>query len=246
MEVIILERLQKVMAYAGIASRRKSEDIIKAGRVSVNGKIIKELGFKVDPKGDLIKVDGKVISREKLVYIALNKPESYVTTVNDQFNRKTVLDLINGVTERIYPVGRLDYDTSGLLLLTNDGRLTYIMTHPSHMIDKKYRVTVNGYPVQKDFAILEDGVELKDGITAKAKVFLIDRLAGKTIFDITIHEGRNRQVRRMCDAISYPVYSLERLSFGPIYLDELKSGKFRYLRKEELARLEKLKAGFSN
>src|SRR6056297_2640617 len=114
MEVIILERLQKVMAYAGIASRRKSEDIIKAGRVSVNGKIIKELGFKVDPKGDLIKVDGKVISREKLVYIALNKPESYVTTVNDQFNRKTVLDLINGVTERIYPVGRLDYDTSGL------------------------------------------------------------------------------------------------------------------------------------
>lgn len=236
-----MERLQKVMAHAGVASRRKSEEIIKQGRVKVNGKIVTELGVKVNPDSDKIEVDGKIISSEKKVYLLLNKPTGYVTTVDDPRGRKTVLDLIKGVKQRIYPVGRLDYDTSGLLLLTNDGELTYILTHPSHMINKTYQVEVSGKPKKKDFHMLEKGVELEDGLTAPAIVDGIERKGNNTVFYLTIHEGRNRQVRRMCKKIGYPVIKLKRIRFGPLKLNNIPVGKFRYLTDKELESLKKIK-----
>ncbi len=236
-----MERLQKVMAHAGVASRRKSEEIIKQGRVRVNGQIVTELGTKVDPDNDLIEVDGSSISREEEVYLVLNKPVGYITTVDDPRGRQTVLDLIKGVSQRIYPVGRLDYDTSGLLLLTNDGKLTYLMTHPSHMIEKTYRVEVSGHPGDRDLKKLMEGVELKDGVTAPAEVDLV-RVKGKnTVFNLTIHEGRNRQVRRMCEAIGYDIIKLKRIRFGPLELNNLAEGNFRFLNKKELGKVRKIK-----
>ncbi len=239
-----MERLQKVMAHAGIASRRKSEDIISEGRVKVNNKTVTELGFKVDPAADNIEVDGKLINREKRVYILLNKPTSYITTVDDPRGRNTVLDLLPELTERIYPVGRLDYDSSGLLLLTNDGDLTYFLTHPSHEIDKKYQVEVAGTPQIKDFQRLENGVELAGEITAPAQVSAIEKRGNKTLFNITIHEGRNRQVRRMCDKIGYSVISLRRLAIAFLTIEGLHEGEFRYLSESEVKRLKNLENEF--
>lgn len=240
LEVNILERLQKVMAHAGVASRRKCEEIIESGRVKVNGEIIRELGVKVSDN-DLIEVDGKVISQEKKIYILLNKPTGFITTVDDPRGRRTVLDLIEGVSQRIYPVGRLDYDTSGLLLMTNDGDLTYILTHPSHMINKTYRVEVNGHPEEKDFDRLEKGVFLEDGLTAPARVENIRKKKNTSTFDLTIYEGRNRQVRRMCDKIGYKVEKLQRIRFSFLKLEGLKEGDFRYLDKKEVEKLRELK-----
>lgn len=233
-----MERLQKVMAHAGIASRRKSEDIISQGRVKVNGQLVKEMGYKVSDN-DIIEVDGKVISREKKVYILLNKPKGYITTVDDPHDRKTVLDLVKGISQRIYPIGRLDYDTSGLLLLTNDGDLTYILTHPSHMINKTYLVDVEGHP-GKELDRLEKGIPLEDGLTAPARVEGIERKKNITSFHLTIYEGRNRQVRRMCDYIGYPVKELKRIKFAFLDLHELTTGKFRYLSDKEVERLRGL------
>ena len=237
---IFLERLQKVMAHAGIASRRKSEDIIKEGRVKVNGEVVTELGTKVNSKKDEIKVDDKVISSEKKVYILLNKPTGYITTVDDPENRKTVLDLIENIPQRIYPVGRLDQDTSGLLLLTNDGQLTYKLTHPSFEINKRYMVVVEGKIGDKDLKKLETGVELKDGITAPAKVKLLDRDTNRSIFSLNIHEGRNRQIRRMCKILGYKVKELKRVSFSFLTVDELDEGVFRFLSDEEVQKLKKV------
>ncbi|MFW5992427.1 MAG: pseudouridine synthase [Halanaerobiaceae bacterium] len=236
-----MERLQKVMAHAGVASRRKSEEIIAQGRVRVNGKKVTEMGYKVDPETDIIEVDGEIISKEKRIYIILNKPEGYVTTVDDPRGRKTVLDLIADILQRIYPVGRLDYDSSGLLLLTNDGDLTYILTHPSHMIDKTYRVEVEGDLSQKNFNHLESGVDIEGGKTAPASTELISRKRGKTSFYITIHEGRNRQIRRMCKALGYKVINLHRTAFGPLRLRKLKPGDYRFLKKDEIKELKEIK-----
>jgi len=235
-----MERLQKVMAHAGVASRRKCEEIISQGRVKVNGEVVTELGTKVSPD-DLIEVDGQVIFQEKKVYLLLNKPVGYITTVDDPRGRKTVLDLIKGVPQRIYPVGRLDYDTSGLLILTNDGDLTYALTHPSHMIDKTYRVEVQGHPSPKELARLEKGVLLDDGITAPARIENLQKRRDTTVFEITIYEGRNRQVRRMCEFIGYPVENLKRIKFAFIELNGLAEGKFRFLNKEEVNKLRELK-----
>jgi pseudouridine synthase len=235
-----MERLQKVMAHAGVASRRKCEEIISQGRVKVNGEVVTELGTKVSPD-DLIEVDGQVIFQEKKVYLLLNKPVGYITTVDDPRGRKTVLDLIKGVPQRIYPVGRLDYDTSGLLILTNDGDLTYALTHPSHMIDKTYRVEVQGHPSPKELARLEKGVLLDDGITAPARIENLQKRRDTTVFEITIYEGRNRQVRRMCEFIDYPVENLKRIKFAFIELNGLAEGKFRFLNKEEVNKLRELK-----
>lgn len=236
-----MERLQKVMAHAGIASRRKSEDIIEEGRVKVNDKLVTKLGTKVDPKKDKIEVDDKLITREKRVYILLYKPKEYITTVDDPRGRKTVLDLIDNIEQRIYPIGRLDYDTSGLLLLTNDGDLTYVLTHPSYMIEKNYLVEAEGYVNDEKLERLEDGLELKDGLTAPAKSNLKERDKNRTVFTLTIHEGRNRQVRRMCKKIGHSVKELKRISFGPLDLKGLNKGEFRYLKEKEVNKLKKLK-----
>ncbi len=228
------------MAHAGIASRRKCEEIITQGRVKVNGEVVTQLGTRVS-MDDLIEVDGQLISQEKKIYILLNKPTGYVTTVDDPHGRKTVLDLIKGIPQRIYPVGRLDYDTSGLLLLTNDGDLTYALTHPSHMMDKTYRVEVKGHPGKKELQRLEKGILLEDGITAPARVDNIKRRKDNSIFNITIYEGRNRQIRRMCEFIGFPVYKLKRIKFVFLKIDGLSEGKFRFLNKEEINKLKELK-----
>ncbi|ACL69480.1 pseudouridine synthase [Halothermothrix orenii] len=236
-----MERLQKYMAHAGVASRRKSEKIITQGRVKVNGKIVTELGTKIDPDKDIVEVDGRVISKEKYVYILLNKPVGYITSVSDPHGRKTVTGLIKGVSQRIYPVGRLDYDTSGLLILTNDGELTYVLTHPSHMVEKTYRVEVKGFPSDEVLKKLETGVKLKDGLTAPARVSAVKRKEKNTIFNLTIHEGRNRQVRRMCDKIGFPVVNLKRIAFGPLNLKGLKTGQYRFLTEKEVKALKNIK-----
>lgn len=230
-----MERLQKFLAQAGVASRRKSEEIILEGRVKVNGKIVKELGVKVDPNKDQITVDGKPIKQpEKKVYLMINKPRGYVSTVEDEKGRKTVLDLLDNVKERVYPVGRLDYDSEGLLLLTNDGELTYALTHPKHEIGKTYRVRVKGIPSVEKLEHLARGVELEDGVTAPARVFLTHVLNGNALLEITIHEGRNRQVRRMCEKIGHPVIRLVRTHVGPLEMRKLGSGEVRTLSIREL------------
>ena len=209
-----MERLQKVMAHAGVASRRKSEKIIEEGRVKVNGEIITSMGCKVDPKQDTIEVDGAVISEEKKVYILFNKPMGCVTTVDDPQDRKTVLDYIEDIPQRIYPVGRLDYNTSGLLLLTNDGELTYKLTHPSCEIKKTYLVEINEKISDDELKQLETGVKLEDGLTAPGETDIVFRSETKSIFTVRIHEGKNRQVRRMCQKIGYEINDLKRIAIA--------------------------------
>ncbi len=235
-------RLQKFMAHAGVASRRKSEEIIAQGRVKVNGETVTEMGFKIDPTEDYVEVDGEEIEREKKRYFKLNKPVGVISTASDPRGRKTVVEFVDDIKQRLYPVGRLDYNSSGLILLTNDGKLTHILTHPSFEIEKTYRVIADGRIAKTDIARLEAGVELEDGLTAPAKVEDLSYQGDRTKFLITIHEGRNRQVRRMCQAVGHDVTDLMRLKFGPIGLDDLKPGERRELSSEELARLKELKA----
>ncbi|MGO1368784.1 MAG: pseudouridine synthase [Senegalia sp. (in: firmicutes)] len=233
-------RLQKFMAKAGIASRRKSEKIILDERVMVNDKIIKELGFKINPDKDIIKVDNKIIYiEEEKIYILLNKPVNYITSVSDQFDRKTVMDLLPDIQQRVYPVGRLDYDTSGLLLLTNDGDLTYKMTHPSHEVEKVYLAEVKGIPSEDQLNNFRNGLSIEDYVTSKAKINIIEKNNTKSLLEITIHEGKNRQVRKMCEKINHPVLKLKRIKFGIIDLNGLKEGNYRRLTKTELTYLKK-------
>lgn len=229
-------RLQKYLAECGIASRRKSEEYILQGKVKVNGKIIKELGTKVNPITDKIEFENKEITKEeKYVYILLNKPIGYVTTVNDQFNRDTVLDLVK-VKERIVPVGRLDMYTSGALILTNDGDFVYRVTHPKHEINKTYTVTIKGIIQENDVEQLRKGVKIDDYITKPAKVKILKTDTEKNIsrIEITIHEGKNRQVRKMCEAIDKKVLALHRSKIGNISVKNLKIGTWRYLNLKEL------------
>lgn len=235
-----MERLQKVMAHAGIASRRKSEDIIAEGRVQVNGETVTEMGFKVDPKEDEIVVDGEVISEEKKRYILLNKPEGYITTVSDPEGRPTVMDLIPDLKQRLYPAGRLDNDSSGLLLLTNDGDLTYKLTHPKKEVDKKYRVLAQGELSREDFQKFEKGMVIDGQKTAPAEISNVNYKNDKTQFDIVIHEGRNRQVRRMAKIAGYSVISLKRIAFAFLTLEGVKEGDFRYLSDQEVNKLKNM------
>lgn len=236
-----MERLQKVMAVRGIASRRKCEEMIQAGKVRVNGIIITELGHKVDPTKDRIEVNGKVLTHEEdKVYILLNKPMKVITSVHDPRGRKTVIDLLKNIKERIYPVGRLDYDTEGLLLLTNDGELAYRMTHPSYELDKEYHATVQGDPNEKLLDQLRQGIELEDGKTHPAIVSKMGKNGlGKSKIKIIIHEGRNRQVRRMCAFIGHPVIHLQRCRISFLTVDTLKQGEYRLLTPIEVNRLKK-------
>lgn len=235
------ERLQKVLAQFGVASRRKSEKLILAGKVAVNGQVVTELGTKVDWNRDQIAVDGLVIrAPEDKVYILLNKPAGYVSTVRDPQGRKKVTDLLRGIKERVYPVGRLDYDTEGLLLLTNDGDMAHALTHPRHEIDKTYVARVNGFPSGEALRSLRTGVWLTDGKTAHARVKTLARLEDSTLLEIVIHEGRNRQVRRMCAVVGHPVLELKRIRIGPLASGELRVGEYRHLNNEEIDKLQKL------
>lgn len=228
-------RLQKYMAKCGVASRRKSEEFISQGLVSVNGKTIITPGYIVNPEKDIVKVNGKKISMEKdKLYIMLNKPVGYVTTMKDEKNRKVVTDLIEDVDERIYPVGRLDIDSSGLLLLTNDGDLTYRLTHPSNEILKRYIVIVEGVPNRAELQRFRKGININGKKTAPASVKIAKRYEDESILDIRIHEGRNRQVRKMCEIINHPVKKLKRVSVGEIELGGLQIGNWRYLDQDEL------------
>ena len=233
-------RLQKYLAEAGIASRRKCEEYITDGRIKVNGKIINELGTKVNPEKDEIYFDDKKIeNKEELVYILLNKPIGYVTTAKDQFNRDTVMNLIK-IKERVVPVGRLDMYTSGALLLSNDGNFVYKITHPKHEINKTYTVTLKGIVTKEDVEKLEKGVDIGGYTTKPAKVKILKTDIEKNIsrLEITIHEGKNRQVRKMCEAIGKKVQALHRKKIGNISVKTLKIGQWRYLTKKEIQELK--------
>ncbi|WP_018131949.1 pseudouridine synthase [Effusibacillus pohliae] len=239
-----MERLQKVLARAGVASRRKCEELIVAGKVTVNGQVVRELGMKVDPERDRIAVDGKLIEQERKVYVLLNKPTGVVTTASDPRGRRTVLDIVQ-IKERVFPVGRLDMNTSGLLLLTNDGELANGLMHPRHEVEKRYRAEVKGEISEHALSRLEKGVLLEDGLTAPAKVKLIRRTPERSLFDITIHEGRNRQVRRMCEAVGHPVIKLQRVQLAFLTLGVLRPGSWRMLTQREVDRLYEI-AGIAN
>ena len=234
-------RIQKFMAKCGVASRRKSEELIRQGLVEVNGQVITEPGLKIDPDKDLVKVNNKKIKLEsKKVYIMLNKPLGYVTSLKDEKNRRVVTDLIDGVRERIYPVGRLDIDTTGLLLLTNDGYLTYRLTHPSNEVVKRYIAVVEGVPNKRELESFRQGLLIDGKKTAKAYIKILRSFEDESILDIRIHEGRNRQVRKMCEAINHPVKKLKRVAIGELELGDLHVGNWRFLTEEEIAYLKSL------
>lgn len=237
------ERLQKIIAARGIASRRSAEKMISEGRVTLNGAIVTELGIKADPYVDEITVDGKVLSQKEArhIYIMLYKPSGYITSAKDERKRRTVLDLVD-VKERIYPVGRLDYNTSGLLVLTNDGELTNGLLHPKGEVPKEYECAVTGKVTVFTVEKLCKGVRLEDGKTAPAYAYVKGKSKDKTIINITIHEGRNRQVRRMMEAVGLQVVWLKRKSFAGLTLDGLQLGSWRYLDETEIKKL-KIKAG---
>ncbi|ABW19120.1 pseudouridine synthase [Alkaliphilus oremlandii] len=233
-------RLQKFLAANGVASRRKSEELISSGRVKVNGNIITEMGYKVDLDIDKISVDNKdIILQERKVYILLNKPTGYVTTVSEQFNRKKVTDLVD-VPYRIFPVGRLDYNTSGLLILTNDGELTYKLTHPKFKVEKVYIAKVKGIPTKEALEAFENGLKIEDYITAPAKIKILKEINQHTLVEVRIREGKNRQVRKMCEAIGHPVVELKRIAMGRIHLGNLDVGNWRYFTEREIAYLKQL------
>ena len=234
-------RLQKILSQAGVSSRRAAEKLMAEGRVSVNGKTIFELGTKADPAHDDIRVDGSRIKAPgRPRYIVLNKPRGYVTTRSDEKRRKTVMDLLKGVREYVYPVGRLDYDTEGLLLLTNDGDLAAQLTHPRHGVERTYEARVAGMPDERAVEKLRKGVPLDGRRTMPADVVLVnrDRRDEDGVLLITIREGRNRQVRRMCEAVGHPVDRLKRTKFGPLSDRKLPLSGWRDLSAEEVRKLK--------
>lgn len=235
------ERLQKVMARAGIGSRRACEELILQGRVQVNGQTVTELGSRADPLHDEIVVDGQPLAAAPLVYLLLHKPPGYLSTTDDPYGRPTVIDLLS-VPHRVYPVGRLDMDSEGLLLLTNDGPLTQRITHPRYQHEREYRVLVRGRPGRRALRTLRQGVELEDGKTSPARVRLIQvqgepAAKGMAWLRIILREGRKRQIRRMCAAVGHPAQRLIRVRMGPLHLGNLKPGASRWLTRQEVKSL---------
>ena len=230
------------MAQAGVASRRKCEELILAGKVQVNGETVTALGTKADPDEDIITVAGKPIKHEKKVYVMLNKPKGVITSASDPEGRKIVKDYLKGIEERVYPIGRLDYDTEGLLLLTNDGEFANLLSHPKYHVPKTYLATVKGVPHGSALDKLRAGIMLEDGMTAPAEVEYkdVDPDNKQAVITITIHEGRNRQVRRMFEAISHPVIRLKRVAFGELSLQNLKRGVYRHLTPDEINTLRQM------
>jgi 23S rRNA pseudouridine2605 synthase len=239
-------RLQKILSAAGVASRRAAEKLIVGGRVSVNGETITQLGTRADPDGDDIRVDGRRIGRPERRYIALHKPRGYVTTRADPERRKTVLDLI-GQREYLYPVGRLDYDSEGLLLLTNDGELAARLMHPRYGVEREYEARVRGVPEPAALRRLAQGVRIEGRRTAPADVRLVEAGRGargdQSIISVVLHEGRTRQVRKMCEAVGHPVVRLRRVRVGPIRLGALRPGEFRDMTQDEVRQLERAVSG---
>lgn len=234
------ERLQKVMAEAGVASRRKSETLITSGHVTVNGKKITTLGTKVEDE-DRIEVNGIPLQREKLVYLLFYKPRGVISSVSDEKHRKTVMSYFPDVRQRIYPVGRLDYDTSGILLMTNDGKLANQLTHPKYHFEKTYVAKVEGIPTNDQLEKLRHGIRIDRKLTspAKTKVLSSDLEKKSAIIELTIHEGRNHQVKKMFEKIGHPVTKLKREKYGFLTLDGLQSGEWRALKATEITRLKK-------
>ncbi|MFE0441820.1 pseudouridine synthase [Aerococcus sp. NPDC058936] len=233
-----MERLQKVMAHAGVASRRESEKLIASGRVKVNGEVVRELGYKVS-NNDRIEVDQVPIYKEEPVYYVFYKPTGVISAVKDDKDRKVVTDFFPGIEQRIYPVGRLDYNTSGLLLLTNDGEFANTLMHPRYEINKVYVAKVEGVITGEERKQLERGVEI-DGVRtapAQAKILSVDKDKKTTIIELVIHEGRNRQVRKMLEAVGHPVIKLKRERYGFLDLKGLKPGDSRTLLKHEIEEL---------
>ena len=231
----MIERLQKILASAGICSRRQAEEYIKQGKVSVNGQVVREMGVKVDPEVEKIEFDGK--TTEKKIYLLLNKPKGYVTTLHDPQNRPIVTSLLpRSTSARLFPVGRLDLDTEGALILTNDGDFAQRVQHPSFEVTKTYRALVSGTPTQDQLNRLAQGIELEGRQTAAARIKMYAPGPPATV-EITIHEGRKRQVRKMFDAINHPVIELQRIAYGRLLLDGLPIGKFRPLTTKDLAQI---------
>jgi pseudouridine synthase len=234
------ERLQKVLSRAGITSRRKAEALILQGRVSVNGKVVRELGTKAVLGEDDIRVDGKTIQPvTERVVVALYKPKGCVTTLRDPQGRRTVADVAGAVPARVYPVGRLDYDVEGLLLLTNDGELAHRLQHPRYKVAKTYEVKVRGHPDEHALGQLQRGVDIEDGVTAPAEVKVVEEGRAATWLILTLREGRYHQVKRMCTAVGHPVLKLRRTMVGPIELGNLRPGEKRSLASREIRNLRK-------
>lgn len=231
-------RLQKYLAQCGVASRRKAEAIINSGRVSVDGTIVTGMGTKVDPELQKVLLDGKPIEREKKkFYLLLNKPKGYVTTLSDPQGRPVVTTLVKDVDARLFPVGRLDLDTMGALILTNDGDFAQKVQHPSFKVTKTYEALVHGKLSEKELKILKNGILLEGKITAPAKLKILKNMVRSTLVKITIHEGRKRQVRKMFQAIKYPVINLKRISYGRLHLGKLPEGRYRTLTPGDLKKV---------
>ncbi len=234
-------RLQKLIAGAGLASRRKAEELIVAGRVSVNGRVVRELGTKVDPDRDHVKVDGRHLKEaQPFVFLMLNKPKNVMSTLHDPGGRPTVKDFLRGVSVRVFPVGRLDFDSEGLMLLTNHGELAQAMLHPRYHVPKTYLIKVKGVLTDEEIAQLERGVKLEDGMTSPASVKKIRKAEANSWLEITIHEGRTHQVKRMLEAVGHLVLKLVRIKMGPLSLGDLAPGEFRYLEDREANALREL------
>lgn len=232
------ERLHKFMARAGVGSRRKNEELIKEGRVKVNGRVVTELGTKINPTQDVVEVDNMVIHvKEEKIYLMLNKPAGFITSVTDQYGRPTVIDLLGGVSDRVFPVGRLDLDTEGLLFLTNDGELAFRLTHPRYKVKKKYTAEVEGHPSDESLDKLRKGIMLEDGITAPAEIRVIKETRSSTFLSVTIHEGKKRQIRRMFQEVGHTVIFLKRNAVDGVLLDKLPIGNFRPLTPKEVEML---------
>lgn len=232
-------RLQKYLAEAGIASRRKAETLIQQGKIKVNNKVVTELGTKISLKKDQVEYEGNIVTIEnEKVYILLNKPIGYVTTAKDQFNRDSVLDLVK-VKQRVVPVGRLDMYTSGALILTNDGNFVYQVTHPKNEIEKTYTVTIKGIITKEEIEVLKKGVKIEDYTTrpAKVKILKTEEEKNQSRLEITIHEGKNRQIRKMCEAVGHKVLALHRSKIAGIGVKELPLGKWRYLSRNEISKI---------
>lgn len=236
------ERLQKVLSHAGVASRRKAEEMILAGKVRVNGRVVHELGTLADAAKDRIEVEGEPVRAEKLCYFLFNKPDRVITSVKDPEGRRTVLDFFPKVKARIFPVGRLDYHSEGLILLTNDGDLDYKLTHPSHEVPKVYEVTVRGKYSVRLAENMAKGVALEDGRTAPCEIEVLshDEVKNRTHLRMTLHEGKNREIRRMMEKFHFPVFALKRVAYSFLTLEGVGKGKYRPLTESEVARLYEL------
>lgn len=233
-------RLQKYLADCGVASRRKAEELILSGKVKVNGEVVRELGVKVNPDRDKVMYENKIIKiQKKKVYLLLNKPAGYISAAKDQFENPSILHLVKDIKVRLYPVGRLDKDTTGAIILTNDGDFSYKLTHPKHEVSKTYIAEVEGVPTVEEMRTFSKGVHIDGKKTYPAKIRIVKETKKNSIVEIIIHEGRNRQVKKMCEEIGHKVISLHRQAIGKLTIDGVKEGSFRYLTDKEIEMLKR-------